>query len=361
MHDYYQILGISPTATSGQIKVAYRRLALKYHPDRNPDNLEAEQRFVQIAEAYEVLGNPVKRSKYDNGISVEIEEDFQYRHKQQRRPPPHFYYNFKPEKKTYSRQDYIKATAAVVLILVIAVVVPIYLLQITSDKYFDLAISNYFQGRYYSALHNIDLSIKDLSSNNDEACALASVILVHKLRKYDYAMRYIERGLDYDPVDSLVSEFNYLKGICHAKTAQPDEALLAFSQVGNFSSSYDSSMYRSAAILIFNKAELDSAESLLQKLTNRNENNYGACYLKGIIYEKKSQPQQAHDIFRTLLDKPFNKAATYYHLAQSEIKLNLTDSACAHLELASEMNLAEAKQLRSIYCEQEKIIKSPYE
>ena len=77
MQDYYEILGISPSATSGQIKVAYRRLALKYHPDRNPDDLLAEQKFVQIAEAYEILSNPIKRSKYDNGISVDVVEDFQ--------------------------------------------------------------------------------------------------------------------------------------------------------------------------------------------------------------------------------------------------------------------------------------------
>lgn len=361
MQDYYQILGISPSATSGQVKVAYRRLALKYHPDRNPDNIDAGEKFVQIAEAYEVLGNPVSRSKYDSGIDVEIEKDFHEKHRQQRRPPPHFYRNFKAEKKTYSRRDYMKAAIAVGIMILIAIVVPIYLLQTTSDKYFNLAVSNYFQGRYYSALHNIDLSIKDMSSNNDEACALASVILVHKLQKYDFALRYIERGLDYDPEDSLISEFNYLKGICLIKKAQPDEALAAFSLVDNSSTSFDSSRYRSAAILIFNKSHLDSAESILDELIARNANNYGANYLRGIVYEKRSQPQKAHDAFRKLIGKPFNQAATYYHLAQSEIKLNLSDSACTHLKIASDLNLAEAKQLRNLYCKNESIFMSPYD
>ncbi len=63
--DYYQILGVSRDAAEKEIKQAYRKLARKYHPDVNPNNKEAEERFKEISEAYEVLSNPEKRSKYD--------------------------------------------------------------------------------------------------------------------------------------------------------------------------------------------------------------------------------------------------------------------------------------------------------
>jgi curved DNA-binding protein len=81
--DYYKILGIDKTATDADVKKAYRKLARKYHPDLNPNDKEAEQKFKEINEANEVLSHPENRKKYDQyGENWQHSEEFE---KQQQR------------------------------------------------------------------------------------------------------------------------------------------------------------------------------------------------------------------------------------------------------------------------------------
>jgi len=63
--DYYEVLGVNKSASEEEIKKAYRKMAIKYHPDKNPDNKEAEEKFKEAAEAYEVLSNQQKKAQYD--------------------------------------------------------------------------------------------------------------------------------------------------------------------------------------------------------------------------------------------------------------------------------------------------------
>jgi len=66
MKDYYKILGVNPSASPAEIKKAYRALAFKYHPDKNPENSLAEAHFKEIQEAYSVISDSYKRGKYDD-------------------------------------------------------------------------------------------------------------------------------------------------------------------------------------------------------------------------------------------------------------------------------------------------------
>ena len=63
--DYYEVLGVGKNAGADEIKKAYRKIAIKYHPDKNPDDQSAEDKFKEAAEAYEVLSNADKRQRYD--------------------------------------------------------------------------------------------------------------------------------------------------------------------------------------------------------------------------------------------------------------------------------------------------------
>jgi curved DNA-binding protein len=75
--DYYSVLGVNPTADIKEIKKKYKELAKKYHPDKNPGDKKAEEKFKEINEAYEAIGDPEKRQKYD-----ELRQDYQQWQKQ---------------------------------------------------------------------------------------------------------------------------------------------------------------------------------------------------------------------------------------------------------------------------------------
>jgi curved DNA-binding protein len=74
--DYYGVLGLEKSASADQIKKAYRKLALKYHPDKNPDDKKAEERFKEITEAYAVLSDPEKKQQYDQFGDAAFHQNF---------------------------------------------------------------------------------------------------------------------------------------------------------------------------------------------------------------------------------------------------------------------------------------------
>ncbi len=94
--DYYEILGVTRSSTDKEIKTAFRKLARKYHPDANRNNKDAEEKFKEINEAYEVLGDSDKRKKYDTlGNNFRGGSDFT--------PPPGFDFNFDFNNKGFSK------------------------------------------------------------------------------------------------------------------------------------------------------------------------------------------------------------------------------------------------------------------
>ena len=72
--DFYEVLGVPKNADEGALRKAYRQMAMKYHPDRNPDDRSAEEKFKEASEAYEVLSDADKRGRYDRfghqGINI---------------------------------------------------------------------------------------------------------------------------------------------------------------------------------------------------------------------------------------------------------------------------------------------------
>lgn len=128
--NYYHILGVSPGASASEIKVAYKRLALKWHPDKNPHNAHAEERFKQVNDAYQVLSNPRRRAAFDLQLQYEKSQRQAHAHSTPRyhhtRQPAGFqerHYRQRPQKHTHFSRHDLKVVLSVVSAAVLLFVV----------------------------------------------------------------------------------------------------------------------------------------------------------------------------------------------------------------------------------------------
>jgi DnaJ-domain-containing protein 1 len=122
MGTFYQILGITSTATEAEIKMAYKQLAKQYHPDYNPGDLQAEENFKKINEAYQTLSNPIKRAKYDLQTFYTVQWEAEPVPAYSRRPHPRWerWQQTKQEQTFYKiDQSYIKTQLLSFLIFMV--------------------------------------------------------------------------------------------------------------------------------------------------------------------------------------------------------------------------------------------------
>jgi len=117
--NYYQILGLKNTATNEEIKKAYRELAIQFHPDKNPNNKESEEKFKSIAEANEILSNPTKRAVFDQQLL-----DEQLRLEQIR----------KQKESTNKRRSFEKAFVPIVALVLIIVSIGLVINSVSQTK-----------------------------------------------------------------------------------------------------------------------------------------------------------------------------------------------------------------------------------
>ena len=354
MISYYEILGIDKTASLREIKKAYRKLALDYHPDRNPGQPDIEEKFIEISTAYQVLSSPSERDKYDRSMETgDLEAFMEYWENQnvRRPPPPPAYYRRKAGKMEYTKKAKILGGIIVAVMVIIIVLVPIFLLRTASKHNYTEAQLLHGKKFYFEALQKYDQSITEMGWKNAEACTFAGYILTWNLKNPEHAIQYLEKGLNYKPGDSLASTIHYFIGINLIKLDNKKDAIKELSLVyPNNSNIVDSATFRSALILCLDQQEYNNSLDIFQNLVEKNTHFDEARYYMAFCQQKIGRHINAIRNFDFLIDRNYKLGTTYYQRARSELKLNLFDQACRDLNKAINYGVAEAQALFSLHC-----------
>lgn len=348
MLTYYEILGVDKNASLGEIKAAYRKLAHKYHPDKNPTVQGSGKRFLEISKAYQILSNPGKRRLYDEQLLYEqMLGNTAGTYTPRSQPPPPVYVYRKVE---YSRSAYVYAGFFITGLVAFAILLPVLLMKRAASTNFQNGLEYYHTGMYMSAFESFNKSMNDLGGKNGMANYYNAHILFYQYQNHQLTTKYIDKALEYLENDSLRSELFWMKGRCFQSMQRYEIAIDNYNLVEDYSSSYDSALFHKGIIYSLNYGEYTDAIKIFNRLLDKNKNHLEATYFKAYSLQKTENHAEAIKIFEKLIDVDYEAGSSYYHKALSEIKLNLHAAACDDFMNAIKYGNEEAQKLHLIYC-----------
>lgn len=349
---YYDILGVDRYATKHEIKAAYRKLALKYHPDRNKSQKESAHQFVEIINAYKTLIDDEKRQRYDNRLDGNIEYVFdlddEVSTQESTYQPSYEYIKYYP--RQYSRRAYIYGGIFIFMLILVAFFLPFFLMKYSSSFHYKKGMRQYYNGSYFAAMEHFNKSMNEFGVKNGLANYYNAIIMFDHFGNPNFTLKYTRRAMTYELPDSLLTKLEWMTGRCYQLRGETDKALSYFKMVENKGNYYDSALLYTGIILALEKNMYDNALPKFEELLQKNNENLPARYYKGYCHQKLNEHQKALDTFSSLEYTNFNPGQVLFHKAISEIKLNMRDQACHDLEKASQYAVQEADKLLMVYC-----------
>lgn len=349
--DYYHILEVNYNATPEDVKLAYRQLAKKYHPDVNNGDRDKEEMFKLVSEAYDVLSDIDKKASYDLSLLLglyEEEKSYSSRRASARSQPQYSYR--RPASVTYSRKTYVGMTALVLVVIASIFVVPLMLARYSSEYHYDKGLSYYQDGQYYAALNSLERSILDFGSKNVEACLLAGTILMEEYGQYDYAIEYTDRGLEVASSDGEKVQLLYMKGRCLKGSADYHGAIQQFKQALALWPDYDSLHFAVANIYAFDLDQYNTAIASFEQLHKVNKSFAEATYGTAYCYYKLHQYDSALRYVNSYIEGRSIDANAYLLRAKVKEKQGYAQAACEDIKKASRLHSGEAENLAESYC-----------
>ncbi|WP_299818604.1 DnaJ domain-containing protein [uncultured Pontibacter sp.] len=354
--NYYSVLGISPTATTQEVKAAYKRLAIKYHPDKNQGNVLAEEMFKQINTAYQTLANPNKRARYDLRLQYQRERQrvlrqqpvYQQdpRYSQTRHPAgvnERHYRTIKRENYRFSRKDWYITIAFVAGLFTFSLLLKLVMDHVTGEDKYKTALTYIADGKYSSAHRLLSDAIHFMPENAD-AYEARAMIELDVYENYPAALDDLNKVLKLRQSPS--AQIYFMRGRSFQQMEQYQQAETDLTQALKLNKNLWSAYLARGEIRLFFLGKYEEAISDLTvylKNTRPGSKDWvAALTYRGFGYSKRKDFYSAEQDYRMAFDVDKQNGRILYLLGRNEIEQFKSDSACAHFHQAYQLGYSAA-------------------
>lgn len=360
--DYYTVLGISTTATLQEVKAAYKRLALKHHPDRNPGNTRAEEQFKRVSTAYQTLSNPGKRARYDLRLQYQREQQrtirqhpqqYDTRYYQTRQPAPvseRHYRTIRRNENRFSRKDWYITFAFVGSVLLISLLLKVVMDSVTGEDKYKTALI-YIQHGNYSSAHRLLSDAIAFQPKNAAAYQARASIELNIFEDYPAALADLNQAIALQAQPSATAY--YMRGRSYQQLEQYTQAEADLTKALQLNKELWAAHLKRGEVRLFYLHKYKPALndfSLFLKYSRNKSKRVEALTYRGFGYYKLGNHTLAGQDYRQALALDGQNGRVYYLLGRAEVAQQ-PDSACIHFGKAYQLGYSAALQELRQHCQ----------
>jgi curved DNA-binding protein CbpA len=362
-HNLYSVLGVSPTASAQEIKLAYKQLALKYHPDRNPGNARAEELFKIVNSAYQTLSNSSKRARYDLRLQYLQEQRQAIRHHQphhnprfrQTRPPAsvseRYYQNIpRREERRFVRKDLYITLGFFAFMFVFSILLKSTMDYITGEDRYKTALSYIEHGKYSSA-HSLLTDAIYFRPKHADAYLTRASIEMNVYENYRMAVEDLNQVIALE--DRPSANVFMMRGKCHAKLEKYKEAERDFGIALTLDSTLHAAQLDRGEVRLFYLQKFEPAIADFTTFLRHNKKGEAwanAMTFRGFGYYKTGDYAASEADYRQVLERDNTNGRVFYLLGRTELEQAQPDSACDHFTEAYRLGYSAALLELQVNC-----------
>ncbi|WP_299758843.1 DnaJ domain-containing protein [uncultured Pontibacter sp.] len=355
-HNHYQVLGISPTASAQEVKAAYKRLAIKYHPDKNPGNLLAEELFKQANSAYQILSNPSKRALYDLRLQYQREQQQRavMQHQPRRYEPRHYttrepagvsergYKKRQSKSSSFSRKDWYITLAFAGGLILFSLLLKTVMDHIAGEDKYKTALTYIADGKYTNA-HRLLTDAIHFKPDKAAAYEARAMIELDVYENYSGALQDLNKTISLQERPS--AQVYYMRGRSLQQLAQYRQAEQDLTKALELNDRLWHAHLKRGEIRLFYLKEYKPAIedlNIFLRYSTTGPEQVEALTFRGFAYFKQGQLEESEQDYRAGLIADRENGRLYYLLGRTEMEQQQPDSACVHFSKAYELGYSAA-------------------